>query len=78
MRYETSWKLREVTAARRQAVTLRNYLNTVTPSTWPPAAGKLRAGSEQSQGLGQWNRRFFTEPVLERSEGLRMTFCVLR
>jgi len=43
---------------------LRKYLKTVTLS--------------EAKGLADRNKRFFAEFILEQSEGLRMTNCVLR
>jgi len=43
---------------------MRNYLKTVTLS--------------EAKGLAGRNKKFFAEFILERSEGLRMTNCVLR
>jgi len=43
---------------------IRNYLKTVTLS--------------EAKGLASRNKRFFAEFILERSEGLRMTICVLK
>ena len=43
---------------------LRNYLKIVTLS--------------EAKGLADRNKRFFAEFILKRSEGLRMTNCVLR
>ena len=56
--------LKKLGTARLGPSILRNYLKTVTLS--------------EAKGLAGINKRFFAEFTLERSEGIRMTSCVLR